>query len=58
MKIYARYGLNDFVICLGYKGYVIKEFFANYCLHAPTSPSISPRTQSRRMPHERPRTGV
>jgi glucose-1-phosphate cytidylyltransferase len=33
MKIYSAYGLNDFVICLGYKGYVIKEFFANYCLH-------------------------
>jgi glucose-1-phosphate cytidylyltransferase len=33
MKIYAAYGLNDFVICLGYKGYVIKEYFANYFLH-------------------------
>jgi glucose-1-phosphate cytidylyltransferase len=33
MKIYSRYGLNDFVICLGYKGYVIKEYFANYFLH-------------------------
>lgn len=33
MKIYASHGLNDFVICLGYKGYVIKEFFANYFLH-------------------------
>jgi len=33
MKIYAASGLNDFVICLGYKGYVIKEFFANYFLH-------------------------
>lgn len=32
MKIYSHYGLNDFVICLGYKGYVIKEFFANYFL--------------------------
>src|ERR1700749_311616 len=30
MKIYSRFGLNDFVICLGYKGYVIKEFFFNY----------------------------
>ena len=33
MKIYSAAGLNDFVICLGYKGYVIKEFFANYLLH-------------------------
>jgi len=33
MKIYSHYGLNDFVICLGYKGYLIKEYFANYFLH-------------------------
>ncbi|MCF2491088.1 glucose-1-phosphate cytidylyltransferase [Dyadobacter sp. CY347] len=33
MKIYAAHGFNDFVICLGYKGYVIKEYFANYFLH-------------------------
>ena len=33
MKIYSTHGINDFVICLGYKGYVIKEFFANYFLH-------------------------
>tara|TARA_B110000971_G_C19955834_1_gene475595 strand:- start:7 stop:780 length:774 start_codon:yes stop_codon:yes gene_type:complete len=33
MKIYSYYGYNDFVICLGYKGYIIKEFFANYFLH-------------------------
>lgn len=33
MKIYAHYGYNDFIICLGYKGYVIKEYFANYYLH-------------------------
>lgn len=33
MKIYSYYGYNDFVICLGYKGYVIKEYFANYYLH-------------------------
>jgi glucose-1-phosphate cytidylyltransferase len=32
MKIYSAYGLNDFVICLGYKGHLIKEFFANYTL--------------------------
>ncbi len=33
MKQYSHYGFNDFIICLGYKGYVIKEFFANYFLH-------------------------
>ncbi|MCJ8215686.1 glucose-1-phosphate cytidylyltransferase [Aeromonas veronii] len=33
MKIYSHYGVNDFIICLGYKGYVIKEYFANYFLH-------------------------
>jgi glucose-1-phosphate cytidylyltransferase len=33
LKIYSTFGINDFVICLGYKGYVIKEFFANYFLH-------------------------
>ena len=33
MKIYSASGFNDFVICLGYKGYLIKEFFANYFLH-------------------------
>ncbi|WP_218422513.1 glucose-1-phosphate cytidylyltransferase [Stutzerimonas stutzeri] len=33
MKIYSHYGINEFVICLGYKGYVIKEYFANYFLH-------------------------
>lgn len=34
MKIYAAHGINDFVICLGYRGYVIKEYFANYRLHS------------------------
>ncbi|OGS12785.1 MAG: glucose-1-phosphate cytidylyltransferase [Elusimicrobia bacterium RIFOXYA2_FULL_58_8] len=33
MKIYSYYGFNDFVLCLGYKGYLIKEYFANYFLH-------------------------
>src|SRR5437588_215446 len=33
MKIYSRYGLDDFIICLGYKGYMIKEFFFNYQIH-------------------------
>jgi glucose-1-phosphate cytidylyltransferase len=33
MKIYAAHGVNEFIICCGYKGYVIKEYFANYFLH-------------------------
>lgn len=33
MKIYSSHGINEFIICLGYKGYVIKEYFANYFLH-------------------------
>ncbi|HEY4377252.1 MAG TPA: glucose-1-phosphate cytidylyltransferase, partial [Acidimicrobiales bacterium] len=34
MKIYSAHGIHDFIICCGYKGYVIKEYFANYFLHA------------------------
>jgi glucose-1-phosphate cytidylyltransferase len=34
MKIYAAHGVNDFIVCLGYKGYMIKEYFANYFLHS------------------------
>src|SRR5687767_2218500 len=33
MKLYSAHGVNDFIICCGYKGYVIKEYFANYFLH-------------------------
>lgn len=33
MKLYSHYDINDFIICLGYKGYMIKEYFANYFLH-------------------------
>jgi glucose-1-phosphate cytidylyltransferase len=33
MKMYSHHGINDFIICLGYKGYVIKEYFSNYFLH-------------------------
>ena len=33
LKIYSHFGINEFIICCGYKGYVIKEFFANYFLH-------------------------
>src|SRR3954451_3308665 len=34
MKLYAAHGIEEFVVCLGYKGYMIKEFFANYYLHS------------------------
>ncbi|OUL43218.1 glucose-1-phosphate cytidylyltransferase [Prochlorococcus sp. HOT_208_60] len=33
LKIYSSYGINEFIICCGYKGYIIKEYFANYFLH-------------------------
>jgi len=33
MKIYSSFGFNDFIVCLGYKGYMIKEYFANYFMH-------------------------
>ncbi len=33
MKLYSHFGIQDFIVCLGYKGYVIKEYFANYLLH-------------------------
>ncbi|HYH15822.1 MAG TPA: glucose-1-phosphate cytidylyltransferase [Flavisolibacter sp.] len=33
MKIYSAHGINDFIICCGYKGHIIKEYFANYCLN-------------------------
>ena len=33
MKTYSHYGFNDFIVCLGYKGYVIKEYFLNYFYH-------------------------
>ena len=33
MKLYSYHGINEFIICLGYKGYMIKEYFANYFLH-------------------------
>lgn len=34
MKTYSQYGINDFIICLGYKGYIIKEYFVNYFIHS------------------------
>ncbi len=43
MKIYSSYGLNDFIICCGYKGYLIKEYFTNYYLHT-TDITVDVRT--------------
>ena len=43
MKQYSQAGLNEFIVCLGYKGYVIKEYFANYALHM-SNVTISTRT--------------
>jgi len=34
LKLYSHHGINDFIICLGYKGYMVKEYFANYFLHS------------------------
>ena len=51
MKSFSHYGINDFVICLGYKGYVIKEYFANYFLH--TSDVTFDMTGNRMEVHER-----
>jgi glucose-1-phosphate cytidylyltransferase len=34
MQLYSRYSFNDFIVCLGYKGYILKEYFSNYILHA------------------------
>ena len=43
MKLYSKYGLNDFIICCGYKGYLIKEYFINYSLHT-TDITVDVRT--------------
>ena len=43
MKIYSSHGLNDFIICCGYKGYLIKEYFTNYYLHT-TDITVDVRT--------------
>jgi glucose-1-phosphate cytidylyltransferase len=45
MKMYSAHGINEFIICLGYKGYVIKEYFANYFLHL-SDVTIDMRTNS------------
>lgn len=51
LKIYSAHGINDFIICLGYKGYVVKEFFANYFLH--TSDVTFDMVNNRMEVHER-----
>ena len=51
MKIYSSHGINDFVVCCGYKGYVIKEYFANYFLH--TSDVTFRMAENRMEVHER-----
>jgi glucose-1-phosphate cytidylyltransferase len=45
MKSYSAFGINDFIVCLGYRGYVIKEYFANYFLHM-SDVTIDMRTNS------------
>ena len=55
MKIYAHHGIEDFVICLGYKGYMIKEYFSNYFLHA-SDVTIDARTNRRHLPQHPRRT--
>lgn len=50
MKTYSVYGIDEFIICLGYKGYVIKEYFANYALHA-SDVTFDMRNRSMRVHH-------
>jgi glucose-1-phosphate cytidylyltransferase len=50
MKVYSTFGINDFIVCLGYKGYMVKEFFANYFLH--TSNVTFDMAQNRMEVHE------
>lgn len=51
MKIYSHHGINDFIVCLGYRGYAIKEYFANYFLH--TSDVTFDMVNNRMEVHER-----
>ncbi len=50
MKIYSSYGFNDFIVCLGYKGYCIKEYFAHYFLHE-SDVTFDFKSQSERLIH-------
>jgi glucose-1-phosphate cytidylyltransferase len=51
LKIYSHYGINEFVICCGYKGYLIKEYFANYFLHM-SDVTLNMRTNSMEVHHK------
>ena len=51
LKIYSHHGINDFIVCLGYKGYMIKEYFANYFLHM-SDVTIDLRTNSLDVHHK------
>lgn len=52
MKMYSQHGINDFIICCGYKGYVIKEYFANYFLHM-SDVTFDMRSNSMEVHHKR-----
>jgi glucose-1-phosphate cytidylyltransferase len=52
LKIYSTHGINDFIICCGYKGYVIKEYFANYFLHQ-SDVTFSLKENKMRVNHQR-----
>lgn len=52
MKMYSAHGVNDFIICCGYKGYVIKEYFANYFLHM-SDVTFDMKSNSMHVHHER-----
>jgi len=55
MKLYSHYGFSDFIVCLGYKGYVIKEYFANYFLHmADVTFDMSTNTMTVHQKHAEP----
>ena len=55
MNIYTAYGVTDFVICLGYRGYMIKEYFANYVMHE-SDLTVDARTSRDHLPHQLCRT--
>lgn len=52
MKTYAYHGINEFIICLGYKGYVIKEYFSNYSLHRANAVTFDLKNGSTSFGHE------
>ena len=51
MKLYSAHGINEFIVCLGYKGYVIKEYFANYFLHT-SRRHVRPRATTSMVVHQ------